>query len=173
MNYDEVDPSTGDCITHQLGTEEDCDYGETDNDHDAGTITWVVPHDGDPNTILAHLWFRAEDAYDPDNRTAGGNWDDATMDDFDGDSDELRYNWYEADGIDDFGILWNDHDGDGQIDPGELETGNEDLGTDSYGLGGEVVAETDTGYNNINLDLRRTVQNDSPSARLITMVVTD
>ena len=174
MNYDEVDALTGglDCMWHQLEGEWACDYGDTDNDFDSDSLTWVVPHDGDPSTDLAHLWFRAEDSYDPDNRDYGGDWDGAN-DGFHGDSDELSYQWFEADGEDDFADVWNDHDGDGQIDDGELVTGDVDLGTDSYGLGNSVQAETDAGYNNINLDLRRAVQDDSPSARLITMVVTD
>jgi len=178
MNYDEIDQSTGDCIAHQLNGEHNgisnfCDYGETDNDYDSNTITWVVPHDGDTTTTVAHLWFRAEDSYDPDNRDAGGNWTGAN-DNFDADADVLTYKWFEADGVNDLGEVWDDHDGDGEIDPGELDTyADVDLGTDSYDDFTEVTALTDVGYNNINLDLERSVQADTPSARLIKMVVTD
>ena len=111
MDYDEVDGNILDnCVTHQLESVTDCSYAENDNDFDSTSVTWVEPHDGILGVVgggMAHLWFRAEDSYDPDNRNYGGHWTGAT-DNFHGDSDVLSYQWFIADGVDDLGDVWDD-----------------------------------------------------------------
>ncbi|MAV63932.1 MAG: hypothetical protein CMG00_01935, partial [Candidatus Marinimicrobia bacterium] len=85
---------------------------EDGNDYDASTYYWVVPHDGDPLSDTAHLYFTALASTDPEGDDLTYSWDTGL--------EPEPYTDLNGDGVWSVNEPFEDLDTDGQWDNGDL-----------------------------------------------------